>query len=61
MKSLEILVGTVIVFAVFGWGLNIYKFATSNFEPSYKNEVIRGIGIFIPPVGAITGYITIED
>lgn len=52
---------SVIILAVIGWGMNVYKFATANFEPSYKNEVIRGVGIFIPPVGAICGYIDIRD
>jgi len=47
--------------AVIGWGMNVYKLVTANFEPSYKNEIIRSVGVVITPVGVITGYIDIED
>jgi len=47
--------------AVIGWGMNVYKLTTADFEPSYKNEIIRSIGVVVAPVGAITGYINIED
>ena len=52
----------IVVFCLFclGWGKNIYKLTQCDFEPSYKAEVFRIIGI-IPPVGAVMGYIDIED
>lgn len=43
-----------------GWGLNMYKFVKCDFEAPYKAEILRGIGI-IPPIGAIMGWIHIED
>jgi len=45
----------------FGWVNNVLLLTESNFEAPYKNEIIRGAGIFIFPVGVIAGYIEIND
>ena len=50
----------LVVAGMIGYGLNIYKFATANFKEPYVNEIVHGIG-FIPIIGAVTGYITIDD
>jgi hypothetical protein len=51
-----------IVFAIaLGYISNIVKLTQCDFEPSYKAEICRGVGIFIPPVGIIEGYLTIKD
>jgi hypothetical protein len=43
-------------FAAFaGWAMNIYKFASCDFEPSYKAEIVHGVGI-VTPIGCITGW-----
>ena len=44
-----------------GYGMNIVKIFGTDFEPPYKAEVIRVVGIFVPPVGVIVGFVTIED
>lgn len=45
-----------------GWVMNIYKLiAHDDFEAPYKAEVIRGVGIFVAPVGAIAGYFTFDE
>ncbi len=44
----------------FGWCLNIYKLVHLDFKAPYKAEIIRTAGLF-PIVGAITGYIDIQD
>ena len=46
---------------IIGWIMNIYKFSQCDFDTPLKAEVIRGIGIVAPPVGAIIGYMDIED
>ena len=46
---------------ILGWVMNVVAFASCDFEPSYKAEIIRGVGIVVAPVGAISGYLTIED
>jgi hypothetical protein len=39
----------------------IFKAIECNYEPIGKAEVVYVTGIFIPPFGAIVGYINIED
>lgn len=53
--------GGLFVGAFLGWIFNIAAFMNCDFEPSYKAEIIRGIGIPIPIVGSIAGYCEIED
>ena len=50
----------VFLLGVAGYCMNIYKLVHLDFEPNYKAEVIRLIGIF-PAVGPIAGYITFEE
>lgn len=47
--------------AVFGWGMNIYKFAKCDFEAPLKAEIVRGIGIPFAPMGAVVGWFHIDD
>jgi hypothetical protein len=42
--------------AVFGWGWNIYKIATSDFGQITGLLVLRVIGVFVAPLGAVVGY-----
>jgi hypothetical protein len=51
----------VFVIAPIGWGMNIYKLIHTDFQSPYKTEVIRGVGVVIPVIGAVTGYIDIND
>jgi len=51
----------IFVLAVAGWIANLYKFCCCDFAPSYKAEVIRGVGIFVAPMGVVAGYLNIED
>ena len=40
---------------------NIYKLTQLDFEPNYKAEAIRIIGIPVAPLGAIAGFVTFEE
>lgn len=51
----------LLIGGIVGWGINAVRFFQSDFEPSYKREIVRGIGIVIPVVGAVAGYCDIED
>lgn len=51
----------IIPIAIFGWIRNTIAFVKSDFEYPYKQEVVRGTGLFIAPIGSILGYITIND
>lgn len=48
-------------FIFIGWSANIYKLCKLDFEPSYKAEIIRGVGIVVFPMGVIIGYMDIKD
>jgi len=57
-----ILLATVVLLAFpAGYILNIVKLCDCDFDASYKAEIIRGIGIVLPPVGCIVGYFSIAD
>jgi hypothetical protein len=49
----------VIVFlmAVLGWIMNIVEIVTSSFDPITGLLVLRCIGVFLFPLGAILGYV----
>jgi len=56
---LAVIVGGLILTA--GWGLNIYKLTQCDFAEPYKAEVIRGVGIALPFVGSVAGWMDIDD
>lgn len=47
--------------AIAGWWMNLVKFIKSDFEASYKSEIIRGIGIPCAPLGMVAGWMDIGD
>lgn len=51
----------ILIGAGYGWINNIVEFASCDFESPYKAEIVRGVGIPIAPVGAVLGYLDIED
>lgn len=57
MKGLLLLYG----FLLLGWIMNIVQLVQCDFASPYKAEVLRIVGIIIPPVGAILGYIPLTD
>lgn len=46
---------------IYGWVLNIYKLVKLDFEPPYKAEVIRIIGVPVGIVGSVIGYINFDE
>ena len=50
----------VIIIMLPGWIMNIHALCNSDFEKPYRPEVIRAIGIPITPMGAYTGWVTLE-
>ena len=49
-----------VLFLVIGELLCIVRFITSDFEPSYKREIIYGLGM-VTGTGSIIGWIPISD
>ena len=53
--SIEMVICIVVLLAIVGEGLCIYKFFSCDFEPSYKAEAIYGVSL-VTGFGAVTGY-----
>jgi hypothetical protein len=51
----------IIVFCFTGWIKNIIKLSNCDFEPSYRSEVLRIIGIPVAPMGIVIGYMDLND
>jgi hypothetical protein len=51
----------ITIVLMLGWFVNIIRFFQCDFDIPLKEEVIRGVGIFVPPVGGVIGYVNIED
>lgn len=47
----------LVVAAVIGWVLNLIAIAHSEFVPITGLLVLRIVGIFIGPIGAVLGYV----
>lgn len=56
MSKLFIVVILTFVLGTAGWLSSIYKLSECDFEAPYKAEVVYGIGIAVPPLGAVIGY-----
>lgn len=56
------LLGLILTVAIFyGYVSNAVQFFELDFQAPYRAEVLRGVGLFIPPVGIFEGYMTIKD
>ena len=53
----QVVIGAVVIT---GYVKNIVKLSNCDFKAPYKAEVIHAIGI-VPPVGCITGWLSIDD
>tara|TARA_R110000737_G_C14541157_1_gene479044 strand:+ start:1009 stop:1203 length:195 start_codon:yes stop_codon:yes gene_type:complete len=39
-----------------GWVLNLFALFSCDFEGPWKSEILRGVGVFIAPIGAVAGW-----
>jgi hypothetical protein len=62
MNKLNVYENTIFIFYIvvflgcIGWCMNAYKLTQCDFDKPYKCEAVRSVGVFIPFIGAITGY-----
>lgn len=47
----------VVAAIVIGWVLNIVKLVEVIYDPLNAMTILRIVGIFVPPLGAIFGYL----
>ncbi len=60
-KNTMALYAVIWIVCIYGYFANIYKLTQCDFDTPLKAEVIRGIGVVVPPMGVICGFITIKD
>lgn len=53
----ELVLLAVVVFGLYGYGMNIVKLAQADFTAPYGDEVIRSAGMVVVPLGVIAGYL----
>jgi hypothetical protein len=51
----------VLLLPTVGYVKNVFKFIDSDFEAPYKSEIVRAVGIPVPIVGVIAGFMDIGD
>jgi hypothetical protein len=56
-----IVIGFFVLLGLAGWGANIGKLVDCDFKAPYKAEIIRVLGVIIPPGGAVIGFMEIKD
>ncbi|MFA6199095.1 MAG: hypothetical protein WC679_01650 [Bacteroidales bacterium] len=56
-----IVVGLVVILAVVGYIKNIVAVVNCDFASPYKCEIVHGVGVFVPPVGAIAGWMDLGN
>lgn len=54
------LIFAVYALILFGWVANIYKLTQNDFESPTKEETLRTIGIVVPPMGIVLGYMELN-
>lgn len=53
-KKLSITVIGLFLYFIFSYIFNFIKFVRCDFEPSYKEEIIYSLGVFVPPLNFLT-------
>ena len=44
----------LVIYTIIAWFINLFHFLNCDFESPYKEEFIKALGVFMPPVSAIT-------
>ena len=57
MKDALVVYGLILLYTVIAWVTNIVTFFGCDFDPIGKEEIFKGIGLFIPPVAWFTAWI----
>ncbi len=47
----------ICVGATVGWVMNVVKLVGCDFAEPWKEEILRGIGLFVAPLGCIFGWL----
>ena len=55
-ELLVVLIGMACLVGLGGWIANIVKLATAGLDPLTGMVVLRAVGIFLAPLGAVLGF-----
>lgn len=55
--AIQFIIVLVALAGVAGWVMNIVDIVQSDFSPLTTLLVLRFIGVFVPPLGAVLGYV----
>ena len=53
-KFLSIITIILFAYCIFSYIFNFVKFVRCDFVPSYKEEIIYALGVFVPPLNCLT-------
>ena len=56
-----LLIVLLVALPLWGYVANIVKLCLCDFDVPLKAEIIRSIGIIVPPIGVVAGFCTIAD
>lgn len=51
----------LLVLIIGGYLRNFVKFVQLDFKQPVKAEVLRGVGVLVPPAGVVMGWVNIKD
>ena len=54
MKKAVLLTFIIYAYFIICWIVNLVQFIQCDFEPSYKDEIIKGIGVLGAPLAGVT-------
>ena len=54
---IKLLSTIIVIIVMWGWIWNIVKIVDSNFDPITGLIILRCIGVFIAPLGAVLGFV----
>jgi hypothetical protein len=49
------------LFLLVSWGTNVYKLTAADFEPGYKEEVVRVLAVPLMPVSAVVAWMDLKN
>jgi hypothetical protein len=45
------------LYSIITWIINLIKFVNCDFTEPWKDEIVHGLGVFIPPVSWVTAWL----
>jgi hypothetical protein len=56
MKYAFAFYGLLLVYTIISWVVNLVTFFGCDFDPIGKEEIFKGLGLFIPPISWVSAW-----